>query len=68
MPAERVVVVAFSPVARILGKCSTINFPPALFLSFFCVCVCVCVVVVDISWRTLIPLFRPGSVHSGSPS
>ena len=61
-----VVVVAFSSLARISGECSTIHFLPALFLSpclrlffffFF---------DVQISSRTLIPLFMPGSVHSGS--
>ena len=38
-----------------LGRCSTIHSPPALF--FF---------LVEISSRTLIPLFMPGPVHSGS--
>ena len=52
-----VVVVAFSSCARILGKCSTIHSPPALFFFF----------LVDISSRTLIP-HMPGSVHSGSAS
>ena len=49
-------VVAFSSLARILGKCSTIHSLPALFLK------------VEISSRTLISLFRPASVHSGSAS
>ena len=43
--------------ARILGECTTIHSLPALFFSF--------------RWRlghTLIPLFGPGSVHSGSES
>ena len=52
-----VVVVAFSSLTRILGECSTIHFLPALF--FF---------KLEISSRTLIPLFRPGSVHIGSAS
>ena len=47
-----IVVVAFSSLAKILGEGSTIHSPSALFLSS----------------RTLIPLFRPGSVHSGSRS
>ena len=52
-------VVAFSSRKRILGECSTIHSPPALyFLIFF----------MEISSRTLIPLFRPGLVHSGSAS
>ena len=34
--------------------------PPGLFLLFF--------FKVEISMRTLIPLFTPGSVHSGSAS
>ena len=52
-----VVVVAFSSPAKILGEWSTIHFPPALFFFFF--------FQVKISSRTLIPLFRLGSVHSG---
>ena len=35
--------------------------PPALFLIFF-------YIKVEISSHTLIPLFRPGSVHSGLAS
>ena len=54
-----VVVMAFSLLARIRGECLTIHSPPALFFSSF---------QVKISLRTLIPLFRPGSVHSGSGS
>ena len=49
-------VVAFSSHARILGQCST--FIPCLFFFF----------KVEISLCTLISLFRPGSVHSGSVS
>ena len=45
-------------LARIWGKCSTINFLPALSFCF----------KVEISLCTLIPLFRPVSVHSGSAS
>ena len=52
-----VVRVAFSLGVRILGKCSTIHSMPALF--FF---------EAEISWHTLISLFRPGSVHCGSGS
>ena len=52
-----VVVVAFSWLVRILGECSTIHSPPALFLFFS---------EVEISLCTLIPLLMPGSVHSGS--
>ena len=57
----RLVVVAFSSSARIWGECSTIHSLPALFVLF-------CFVEVEISSRTLIPLFRPGSVHSGLAS
>ena len=39
------------------GEFSTIHSPPALFF-----------LIVEISSRTLIPLFMPGSVHSGSVS
>ena len=46
-------------VARILGECSTIHSLPALFFFFF---------KVEISLRTLIPLFSPESVHCGSAS
>ena len=49
--------VAFSLLARILGECLTIYSPPVLF--FF---------QVEISSHTLVSLFRPGSVHSGSAS
>ena len=49
------VVVALSSLARILGECSTFHSLPAL--TFF---------KVEISSRTLIPLFMPGSVNSGS--
>ena len=47
--------VTYSSLARILGECSTIHSSLALLK-------------VEISSRTLIPLFRPGSVHSGSAS
>ena len=50
-------VVAFSSLARILGGCSIIHSPPALFFFFFCK---------EISSRTAIPLFMPGSVHRSS--
>ena len=55
------VVVALSSLARILGECLTLHAPPALFFfsSFF---------KVEISWLSLIPLFMPGSVHSGLTS
>ena len=62
-----VVMVAFSSLARIWGETLTIHSQPALvfvLLLFF-------VVVffeVEISSCTLIPLFMPGSVHSGSAS
>ena len=46
------VVVASSSLAVIFGERSTIHSLPALFPSS----------------RTLIPLFRPGSVYSGSAS
>ena len=52
-------VVAFSSLAMILGECLIIYSPPALFFFFF---------KVEISSRTLIPFFLPGSVHSGSAS
>ena len=48
-------VVAFSSCVRILGECLTIHSTPTFF--FF---------KVEISLRTLIPLFKPGLVHSGS--
>ena len=49
--------VALSSFAKSLGECPTIHSPPALFSSS-----------VEISSRTLIPFFMPGSVHSGSTS
>ena len=62
-------VVAFSSLARILGELSTIHFPLALFFffsfflffSFFFF-----FFEVEISSRTVIQLFWPESVHSGS--
>ena len=42
---------AFSSRTRILGECSTIQSPPALFFK------------VEISSRSLIPLCTPGSVR-----
>ena len=51
--------VASSLLVRILEECLTINSPPVLFFFFF---------KVEISLCTLIPLFMPGSVHSGSAS
>ena len=54
--SNSVVVMAFSSLARMLGECSTIHSMSALLKK------------VEISWRTPIPLFTPGSVHSGSAS
>ena len=45
---------ALSSLARIWGKCSTIDFLPALFFE------------AEVSSGTLIPRFMSGSVHSGS--
>ena len=57
-------VVAFSSLARTLGECSIIHSLPALvfllLLFFF--------FEVEIGSHTLIPFFRPGSVHSDSSS
>ena len=39
-----------------------------MFDNSFPSCAFVCLFKVEISSRTLIPLFRPGSVHSGSAS
>ena len=52
------VVVAFSSRAR-FGEMSYNSVPAYAFFFFF---------KVEISLRTLIPLFRPGSVYSGSVS
>ena len=58
-------VVSFSSLARILGEHSTIHSLPALvFLLFFFFLF----FEVEISLHMLIPLFLPGSVHSGSAS
>ena len=57
------VVVATSLLAWIWGQCSTTHSLPALF-----VVVVVVVFEVEVSSRTLIPLFIPGSVHSGPAS
>ena len=56
------VVLAFSSLARIGGTFSTIHSPPTRFF------VVVVFFTVESSTRTLISLFRPGSVHSGSAS
>ena len=48
----------FFPLARILGRMFDLSF---LACAFFVV-----VGKVEISSRTLIPLYMPGSVHSGS--
>ena len=53
-------VIAFSSCARILGECLTIHS----YLHFFS---CFCFKV-EISSHTLIPLFRPESVHIGLAS
>ena len=53
-----VVVVPFSSLAMIWGECSTIH--SSAVLLFFS--------KVEISFHTLIQLFRPGSDHSGSAS
>ena len=42
------------------GRIYEIHSPPAFFFFFF--------LLAEISSRTLIALFRPGSVHSGSAS
>ena len=53
------VVVAFSSLARISGR--LFDLSPRLRLFFFFL-----LFEVEISSRTLNPLFIPGSVHSGS--
>ena len=61
------VVVAFSSRARILGECSTIHSPPeVVVVVVVVVVVCVCFKV--IRSHTLVPLLKPGSIHSGSAS
>ena len=57
-----VVVVAFSSLERIFGECSIIHSLPALFESKKKKS------KMEISSRTLIPLFMPESVHGGSAS
>ena len=58
---KSIVVVFFSSHARIWGECLTIPSLPALFSSFF-------FFTVKIRSCTLNPLFRLGSIHSGSAS
>ena len=58
--------VAFSSLARNLGEGSTINYPPALFSFFSFFFFFFFFFKVEISSRTLLPLFMPLSVHSGS--
>ena len=50
-----------------LGECWTIHSSPA-FLSFLSLSLFFSLAKVEIWSRTLIPLFRPGSVHSGPAS
>ena len=57
-----IMMMAFSSLARILGECLTIYSPRVLFFFFF-----VCFKV-DISSRTLIPLFMPGQSIVAQPS
>ena len=52
---------AFASLAKIWGEYSTIHSPHALLFFFF-------FFEVDISLRPQIPLFRPGSGHSGLAS
>ena len=70
--------VDFSSLARILGECSTPVEQALVALAYedfgkmfdrlFPACVFFFFFEVKISSRTLIPLFMPGSVHSGSAS
>ena len=55
------VVVAFSRLPEFIGKGWTIHFPHALFFLFF-------FLKRRFSSHSLMPLFRPGSVYSGSAS
>ena len=55
---DGVVVVAFSLLVRIFGRVFNHSFPGCAFFFF----------EVEISSCTLIPLFKPGSVHSGTAS
>ena len=56
----------FSSLAKILGECSSIHSPTAI-LIFLHLCTPP-PQEMEISSRTLIPLFMPGSVHSGPAS
>ena len=56
--SEHQLVMIFASRSSSLGECSTIHPPPALFFFF----------LMEVSSRTLIPLFGLGSVHSGSAS
>ena len=55
----KMMVVAFSSLARFFRIMFDHRFPACAFFFFF---------FEEIISRTLIPLFRPGSVHSGSAS
>ena len=58
--------VAISSLAKILGECSTIQSPPTLFYLLIYLFI---FENGDLrAQRTLIPLFMPGSVHSGAAS
>ena len=59
-PLLECLVVAFFSCARLLGEKFYDSFPCLFFLVFL--------LQVEISSHTPVPLFRPGSVHSGSTS
>ena len=59
------ILVAFYSLARIFGRMSNHSFPACTFFSSFFLFF---FFTVEISLRTFIPLFMPGSVHSGSAS
>ena len=58
--------VGFFLACEDLGRMFDHSFPASAL--FFVVVVVVVVVLMEIILRTLIPLFTPGSVHSGSAS
>ena len=61
----------FLPFPTSLTEGSTVHSPPVHFFNFFYIFYLLLFFfffAVEISPRTLIPLLRPGSVHSGSAS
>ena len=65
LPVKNAAAAGFSLACEDFERMFDNSFPAC---AIFVVVVVVCLFQVEISLRTLIPLFRPGSGHSGSAS